>query len=143
MKTASTSAELIAGLVRKHVEGAALAIDHPLGRRRAIAELYQTDRGFVFADIGWSTNDSGHPFHVVEGEAVAGDDGHVVVIHGEDHLQGRRSIVYEVRPDLRSEDPAARDAARWRDWLASEDGKDYGGRARGLQHAQSLEPSAR
>ena len=130
-----TSAEIIAELVRKHVEGVALAIDHPLGRRRCLAELYQTDRGFVFADIGWSTNDSGHPFHAVEGEAVAGDDGQVVIVHGEEDLRGRRSIVYEVRPDLRSDDPAARDSARWRDWLASDDGKEHGGRAGRRQRA--------
>jgi hypothetical protein len=127
-----TSAELIAGLVRRHVEGVPLAIDHPFGRRRCLAEIYQTDSGFVFADIGWNTNDTGHPFHAVEGEAVAGDDGQVVIVHAEEHLQGRRSIVYEVRPDPHSDDPAARDAARWRDWLASDDGRNYnnGGRAR-------------
>ena len=128
MKTASTSAELMPGWSASTSRGR---------RCRLII------RSAAVAPSPSSTSTNDHPFHVVEGQAVAGDDGQVVVIHSEDHLQGRRSIVYEVRPDLRSENPAARDAARWRDWLASDDGKDYGGRARGLQHARSLEPSAR
>lgn len=73
-----TSAQIIAELVRKHVEGMRLAIHHPLGERRYIAEIYATDRGFVFADIGWDDSlYSGHPFHVVEGTAAAGDGGQV------------------------------------------------------------------
>lgn len=41
--------------------------------------------GFVFADIGWNTNDWSHPFHAIDGQATAGDDGAVVIaLSGED-----------------------------------------------------------
>jgi hypothetical protein len=63
-----TSADLIADLVRRHLAGTPLAIEHPNGGQRVIAEIYPTDRGFVFADIGWvDPLQSGHPFHVITG----------------------------------------------------------------------------
>lgn len=90
----STSAEVIAELVRRHVAGEHLAIDHPLGGRRYVAGIWQTQSGFVFADIGWGDAlYSGHPFHAVEGTAVAEADGAVTITHSEEHLEGRRSRV--------------------------------------------------
>jgi hypothetical protein len=139
----TTSTDLIADLVRKHIAGVPLAIHHPVGGRRYLAEIYETDRGFVFADIGWDTNDHSHPLHVVSGEATAGEDGSVVIDIGDEHPEGRTATVYEVRPDLRSEDPAARDAARWRDYLASPEGARYPGRAFPLRFVQELDETAR
>ena len=69
----------------------------------------------MFADIGGDDSlHSGHPFHLVEGTAAIAEGGQAVIAHTEGELQGRRSVVYPVRPDLNSDDQAARDAARWR-----------------------------
>ncbi len=40
---------------------------------RIAAEIFEVDGGFVFADIGWRDNDSGHPFHFVEGDIEGSD----------------------------------------------------------------------
>jgi len=139
----TTSAEVIAELVRRHVAGEHLAIDHPLGGRRYVAGIWQTQSGFVFADIGWGDSlYSGHPFHVVEGTAVEAD-GAVTIRHSEEHLEGDRSRVYVVRPDLRSDDPAGRDAARWIAWAAEQSEDAAARRRRGLGHALDLDRTAK
>jgi hypothetical protein len=136
-------AEPIADLVRRHRAGAHLAIDHPLGGRRYIAGLWQTDSGFVFADIGWGDPFcSGHPFHTVNGRAVL-DNGTVLIIHREEHLEGQSSRVYVVEPDLRSDDPAGNDAARWIAWAAEQAETAAARRQRGLEHARDLDRTAR
>lgn len=53
--------------VRAHVGGMPLGVEHPLGGRRVIAELYRHPRGLVFLDIGWPQASS-HPAHLIEGQ---------------------------------------------------------------------------
>ncbi len=139
-----TSAEVIAELVARHVAGEHLAIDHPLGGRRYIAGIWQTDRGFVFADVGWGDSlYSGHPFHRVEGKAAVDADGVVTIRHSEEELEGQSCRIYVVRPDLRSDDPAGNDAARWVAWAAERTETAAARRQRGLRHAQDLDPTAK
>lgn len=53
-------------LFAAHASGQPLAIDHPDGGRRVLAEVFHHPQGLVFADIGWPSA-SWHPFHLVEG----------------------------------------------------------------------------
>jgi len=39
---------------------------------RFASDVFKADVGLVFADAGWCTNDSSHPFHIIEGQ-VHGD----------------------------------------------------------------------
>lgn len=48
-----------------------LVIDHPLGGRRLIAELFESEKGLVFVDTWWWES-SGNPFHEVVGK-ITGD----------------------------------------------------------------------
>jgi hypothetical protein len=137
---------LIAELVRRHLAGETLAVHHPLGGRRFLVEIWQTDTGFVFADLGWWDSEySGHPFHRIDGEATAGDDGDVTIALSEEDAGGTTATarVYAVRPYERSGDPAACDAARWLAYRASPEGRRYPGRAFALRHAREIDPTAR
>ncbi|MBK8208913.1 MAG: hypothetical protein IPK78_02125 [Rhodospirillales bacterium] len=83
----------------------------------------------------------GHPFHAVEGIATVVGAG-VAIRHTEDHLEGRSSLVYAVRPDLRSDDPAAHDAALWARYVAGRADAERR-RASGLAQARDLDRTAR
>jgi hypothetical protein len=83
---------------------------------------------------------SGHPFHANRRQ------GHRRRRQRGDHrgeLEGRQSVVCEVRPYADSDDPGARAAARWRAWLVTDEGERYSGREFGLRFAQMLEPTTR
>jgi len=43
---------------------------------RVVAEAWALpDGGFAWADLGWDTNDTGHPFHVCHGPSTPGEFG--------------------------------------------------------------------
>ena len=134
----TTSAEVIAELVRKHRAGTALWIDHPVGGTRVIAEILPTDTGFVFADIGWAHIDNfGHPFHRVDG--IAHGVGSVLI----DLDGGGQAEVFEFGDPYDSPGMVS-DLARWRAWLASPEAKNYGGAERMLRLVKDdVAPDAR
>jgi len=36
--------------------------------RRIAAEIFNAEGGIAYAEAGWPTNDTGHPYHYIEGE---------------------------------------------------------------------------
>ena len=98
-----TSAEIIAELIRKHIEGCRWRSTIRSGKAPHRRDLRDEFLGFVFADIGWDTNDRSQPFHVLEGTASAGSGGEVVTAHAAGALGGpaQRHLPSQPRPHFR------------------------------------------
>ncbi|HOQ47770.1 MAG TPA: hypothetical protein PK157_20850 [Bryobacteraceae bacterium] len=80
-----------------------LLVETDFGGTRFAAEIFPTVKGVVFFDIGWHMNDSGHPFHLIEGK-----------ITGEGPWRVGKTVIREITED----DPYAL-WQEWWDWQAA------------------------
>lgn len=78
-----------------------LYISLPHGGERNIAEIFETDTGFVFFDVWWYMSD-GHPVHYIDGEIRESElypGSWVVIPSGETASSGGFIYVSELTPD--------------------------------------------
>lgn len=107
----SPSEELSAAVNREAPPYGLFNLKGRIGPRHPAA-AFPHPEGLIYLDIGWDTNDSGHPVHVLEGEVREAED-------GDGWLIGDEWLVRKARTE--DDDDLWDDIEKWRVWR-NEDG---------------------